>query len=316
MRLMSRQAYEHFCREVSDVPLCMQPWYLDACCGEGQWLPLVVQRGRSVLAIWPLFLRRRAAWRYVTMPLHVKHMGPFLHPEVRQLKHTHKYYDALLEQLPALAFFIQDFPPAVTNHLPFYWRGFRQTTRYTYVLHLCDAPEVLWGRANRNVRRNIRKAEARVEVVNEPDLPLLYRLNRLSFQRQNKRIFYSLESLQRLDAALAARGQRRMFFARDAAGHIHAASYLIWDAHRAWYHLAGEDPAWRDSGAGILLTWHAIRYAIERGIPVFDFEGSMLPRVAPLRMAFGAVQEPYFRLWRYESATFRFLHRLRGFSPW
>lgn len=316
MRHMSRQAYEHFCQQVPDVPLFMQPWYLDACCGQGQWLPLVVHRDRSVLAIWPLFLKRRTAWCYVTMPLHVKHMGPFLHPDVRQLKHTHKYYDALLDQLPALAFFIQDFPPAVTNYLPFYWRGFRQTTRYTYVLRNLDTPEALWARVNRNVRRNIRKAEKQLEVVHQPDLQLFYHINQMSFRRQNRQIFYSLASLQRLDAALAARGQRRMFFARDAEGRIHAASYLIWDRHRAWYHLAGEDPTWRHSGAGFLLTWHAIRHAIEQGIPVFDFEGSMLPRVAPLRMAFGAAQEPYFRLWRYKSAAFRLLHHLSGFSPW
>lgn len=313
---MSRQAYDRFCQQVPDVPLFMQPWYLDACCGQQGWLPLVVQRDHSVLAIWPLFVKRLGWWRYVTMPLHVKHMGPWLHPDLRQLKHTHAYYDALLDQLPPLAFFIQDFPPQVTNHLPFYWRGFRQTTRYTYVLRaLRDADEVL-ARANRNVRRNIRKAAGLLTVTHAHDLATFYRLNRMSFQRQGREIYYSFDSLQRLDAALAARGQVRYFFAEDGQGRIHAASMLIWDRTRAWYHLAGEDPALRDSGAGILLTWHAIRHAIELGVPVFDFEGSMLPHVAPVRMAFGAEQEPYFRVWGYRSLPFALLHRLRGFSPW
>ncbi len=313
---MSRQAYEQFCQQVPDVPLFLQPWYLDACCGESGWVPLVVQHNHAVLAVWPLFVKRLAWWRYATMPLHVKHMGPFLHPEVRQLKHTHKYYNALLDQLPPLAFFIQDLPPTVTNHLPFYWRGFRQTTRYTYVLRNLDSPLSVWARANRNVRRNIRKAEKCLQVSHEADLSLFYHINQLSFQRQSKRIYYPYDSLVRLDAVLAARAQRRLFFARDAVGRVHAASYLIFDAQRAWYHLAGEDPQLRSSGAGILLTWHAICFAIEQGIQVFDFEGSMLPQVVPLRMAFGAVQEPYFRIWRYHSMPFQLLHRLRGFSPW
>ena len=54
-----------------------------------------------------------------------------------------------------------------------------------------------------------------------------------------------------------------MFFAVDEFEKIHSVVYLIWDNKTAYFHLAGDDPALRNSGASILLTWETIRYARE-----------------------------------------------------
>ena len=119
--------------------------------------------------------------------------------------------------------------------------------------------------------------------------------------------------MQRHDAALAAHGARQLFRAVDAEGRTHSAAYLVWDRQAAYYHLSGDDPSLRASGAGLLLVWEAIRYSSEvLGLQCFDFEGSMLPGVEQVRVSFGAVQTPYFHVWKYSSRGFRLLERLKG----
>lgn len=37
-----------------------------------------------------------------------------------------------IDNLPKFDYFNMNFHYSITNWLPFYWRGFKQTTRYTY----------------------------------------------------------------------------------------------------------------------------------------------------------------------------------------
>src|SRR5689334_24058521 len=45
-----------------------------------------------------------------------------------------KILRAFATQLSRYKLFFQAFHPSSSNWLPFYWSGFRQTTRYTYVI--------------------------------------------------------------------------------------------------------------------------------------------------------------------------------------
>ena len=311
---MSAQArYRAFCAAAPDVPVFAQAWYLDACCEGGAWDAVLVQDdGRDVAAL-PYFFKQKGPFRYATMPMFVKMLGPYLLPEFRgALRREHELLQALIVQLPAFAAFKQNFYPSVTNWLPFYWQGYRQTTYYTYRLYaLQDLARVEAGLGT-GIRRDIRLARQRLRVVHDLPLSTFYAVNQLSFTRQGLTAPYSEARLRRLDAALAARDARQLFFAVDAEGHVHSVAYLIWDATTAYYLLAGDDPARRASGAGMLLAWEAIRYASAvLGLRCFDFEGSMLPGVERVRVRFGAVQTPYFFVWKYNSRAFELLEKLK-----
>lgn len=68
----------------------------------------------------------------------------------------------------------------------------------------------------------------------------------------------------------------------------------------------------RNNGAGILLIWEAIRFTKENlGLDTFDFEGSMLPNVEAIRRQFGAVQVPYFTVWKYNSSLLKLLQKIK-----
>ena len=305
--------YRDFCRTAPDVPVFAQPWYLDACAEGGAWDVVLAHDNGRVVGALPFFYKKKGPFRYVTMPPFVKMLGPYLLPEFRGLlKKEHGLLEELIGQLPAFAAFKQNFYPTATNWLPFYWQGFRQTTYYTYRLNGLHQLAQLEAGINRNLRRNIQKAWQQVRVVHNLPPEEFYRLNKLSFDRQGLAIPYSWAQFARHDAALAAHGARQYFFAVDAQNRVHSAAYLIWDQQAAYYHLSGDDPALRDSGAGILLVWEAIRYASEvLGLACFDFEGSMLPAVERIRVQFGAVQTPYFFVWKYNSRAFELLEKLK-----
>ena len=305
--------YRDFCRTAPDMPVFAQPWYLDACSAGGTWDVVLAEDGGRVVAALPYFYKQKGPFRYVTMPPFVKWLGPYVLPEFRGvLKKEHELLDILMKQLPVFSAFKQNFHPATTNWLPFYWQKFRQTTYYTYRLNGLHQLTQIEAGLNRNIRRNIQKARQQVRVVHHLGPEEFYRVNKMSFDRQGLPMPYSWAQFARHDAALAANGARQYFFAVDAQERIHSAAYLIWDQQAAYYHLSGDDPALRESGAGILLIWEAIRYASEvLGLACFDFEGSMLPAVERIRVQFGAVQTPYFFIWKYNSRTFELLEKLK-----
>lgn len=305
--------YRAFCRTAPDLPVFAQPWYLDACAGGGGWDAVLARENGRVVGALPYFYKQKGPFRYATMPPFVKWLGPYVLPELRgNPRREPAVVAALLAQLPPLAAFKQNCYPTLTNWLPFYWQGFRQTTYYTYRLHQLPNLARVEAGLSAGIRREIRQARQRVRVVHDLPLATFYAVNRLSFARQGLAVPYSEAQFLRLDAALAAQGARQLFFAVDAQDRVHSVAYLIWDATTAYYHLAGDDPALRASNAGILLAWEAIRYASEvLGLGCFDFEGSMLPGVERVRVRFGAVQTPYFFVWRHQSRLFEWLEKLK-----
>ena len=309
----TKETYREICRQSKELPVFFQDWYLDAVCQDGEWGVLIGRHKDRVAAVFPYFLKQKWGFRYFSMPHFVKHLGPFIFPEFRAPKLSIRILQDMIDRLPKIASFKQDFHPTLTNWLPFYWHGYEQTTRYTYQLDLTKSLTDLFDNLNRNMRRNIRKAESQVCVLEDLPLETFYHINHKSFQRQGLPIPYTFDLLKRHDEALGYHGSRKIFYARDERRNIHSVAYLIWDHRTAYYHLSGDDPAFRQSGSGILLTWKAIEYTKEvLNLPVFDFEGSMLEPVETIRRQFGARQQPYFRIWKYHSGSMLAVDWLRG----
>jgi len=233
------------------------------------------------------------------MPPLTQALGPWLRPSeakyAKQIGEQKDLMTALVEQLPPYQYFSQNFHHSVTNWLPFYWKGFRQTTRYTYILEDLTDPEKLWAGFMENIRTDIRKAQRKLEVRDDLGLDRFIEINALTFQRQGMNLPYSKELIRRIDASCVKRGVRRMFFAEDAEGRLHAALYIVWDKNAAYYLMSGSDPELRNSGAGSLLVWEALKFAAHV-TRTFDFEGSMIESVERFFRAFGAKQVPFFRV--------------------
>jgi hypothetical protein len=287
--------------------LFAQPWWLDAV-APGCWSEVVVENDGRTVARMPYVLRRRYGMRLMAMPLLTASLGPAFATQsgkyATRLARQHRMMDELIEQLPPFDYFQQSFHHSVTNWLPFHWLGFTQTTRYTYVLkHLGDL-DAIWSGTRDSVRRAIRKARKQVVVRDDLGLDRFLELNRKTFARQHMRLPYGPDLVSRIDAACAARGCRRMLFAEDAQGRVHAALFLVWNRDAAYYLMGGADTALRGSGAFSLLIWEAIAHAAEVS-DSFDFEGSMLQPVERFFSSFGARQTPFHQVRKVNSALLR-----------
>lgn len=294
-------SFSTFCQSAPlDYPVFMQDWYLDAVCEGGQWKTAWVEHDKRIIGVWPIFSKQKFGKSYVVMPPLCRQMGPYLLPQYRGTEKENGLIQALLEQMPAFASFEQDFNYTAQNWLPLYWRGYHQTTRYSYRIDVGDISQV-WNNIKPDYRNNkIKKAQRLVQVQTEGSLESFLEVHNKSFSRQGLEAPVSDALLQKLDAALIQNKAGQKFFAVDReSGKVHAVAYLIWDRQTAWYLMSGDDPALRNSGAGILLAWHAIRYTHEvLRLPFFDFAGSMLQPVEHVRRHFGAVQQQYFRVWK------------------
>lgn len=294
-------AYRRFCADHStQLPVFAQSWYLDSVCEGGFWGAAMAEYDGKTGAVWPYFLKQKLGWKYVAMPVLGKFHGPYFLPFCQKPDTQIRLTERLWSQMPlGLAAFEQDFHYSYTNWLPLYWQGFRQTTRYSYTIPLAGrTSDEVWQAVSTNYRRKIERAQQHLQVRHDLPLADLYRVATLSFQRQQLPVPFSFEFFQRLHLALAEHGQSQCFFVTDPqTGAIHSVAYLIWDAQSAYYLLAGDDPAFRSSGSGVLAAWAAIRYTKEvLNLPVFDFEGSMIRAIEQGRREFGAQALPYFRL--------------------
>ncbi len=310
-----KSKYRQFCETVPDLPVYMHAFYLDAVCEDGQWEVALVEKGGKIVAAWPYFLKKKWGFPYVAMPVLGRLMGPYLIPPYRNSVKENSLLEALLDQFPYLAAFEQDFNYQATNWLPLFWRKYQQTTRYSYILNVTDLA-YCWNKIAPDYRnQKIPKAREILEVSTDDDLAEFYRVHNLSYARQGKKPPFTFEFLSKLDQALAARGQRAIFFAKDReSGVVHGVAYLVWDRQSAYYIMAGDDPALRQSGAGVLLAWEAIQYthAVLK-LSVFDFAGSMVKAIERVRRQFGARQIPYLRVSKTRSFLWRWAKFVRRF---
>jgi len=79
---------------------------------------------------------------------------------------------ALISQLPRYDHFVQNWDHRQTNWLPFYWKGFSQTTRYTYRIEDLKNSDEIWAGLQQNIRTDIKKAANRENLKIRDDLPL------------------------------------------------------------------------------------------------------------------------------------------------
>ena len=290
-------------RDVVPGSLFSQPWWLDAV-APGAWEAIAVEKGGQVLARLPYVVKNRLGFTLILMPRLTQTLGPWLAPHeakyTTQLSREHKLMTSLIEQLPPFDYFSQRFHYSIANWLPFYWQGFSQTTRYTYVLEDLSDLDAVWQEIRKNIKTDVRKAQKQLVVRSDLGLDVFLDLNAKTFKRQGLALPYSRELVMRLDCACQERNCRKMFFAQGAQGQVHAAAYIVWDEQSAYYLMGGADPELRSSGATSLVLWEAIQFAatVTR---TFDFEGSMVESIERFFRAFGARQKPYYQVTKVNS---------------
>ncbi|MEL7422054.1 MAG: GNAT family N-acetyltransferase [Bacteroidota bacterium] len=300
-----RADYEAFCEAEPGVPLCCHPWYLDRVCQGGVWGAMTLLQDGAPNAAWPFFEKKRFGLRYVTMPQFTKYMGILCRSDAATATKL-KWVEALLAAAPKWDGLDQQWSTSAESFISSLPASWKRSSYHTHQIQVRTDQD--WrSQINRNMRRNIRKAEQQLQLRLDLDLQTFHQVSELSFQRQGLPLPYSYSALDQHDEALAQRGRRQIFAAVDETDRIHSVAYLMWSDTTAYYHLSGDDPELRRSGSGIWLIAQALDFAREKGLQTFDFEGSMIPAIAAIREQFGAERVPYSRVQMSRSTLYKAL---------
>ena len=298
--MSSKEKYRALCDREESIPIFSRDWWLDTVCGPDHWEALLAERNGQIQAAMPLYIPTRGI---VSMPSYTQTMGPWIKPAPADTKYTTELgrrqaiCQQFAEELRRYPHFLQNFAYDITDWLPFYWAGYKQTTRYTYLLNLITDETEVWRNMNPNIRRNILKARDKLRLSIRRGIPVrqLLEIQEYTFKRQHLRNKSDTHVLERLVDICRKRGQGDIWGGYDQEGHLHAAAFVVWQPRSAYYIAGGGDPAYRASGAQSLVLWEAICHA-SSFTDRFDFEGSMLPGVERFFRGFGAIQTPYFTI--------------------
>lgn len=314
MIVKDKERYTQFCRSHKNLPIYFNDWYLNYACGEANWEVLIYTENEQVYGVLPFYSSKvLISGKKIGMPKITPYMGVFLViPEamkkVSKSSLEKKVTTSLIEALPKYQYFNVRFHRSFSNWLPFFWKGFGQHTMYTYVINDISDLNKVFSNFKSTVRNKIRKAEQLVKVEISEDIETFYRLEKMTFNRQNLSVGYSLDTLKKMDQAFSANNARVIFLAKDSENRAHSALYLTYDQISANVHLVGEDPDLRNSGAGTLLIWEAIKYSRNiLGLNQFDFEGSVIENIEENRRAYGADQVAYHKIQKVNSVLLKFV---------
>ena len=249
-----KDKYHQLCSAEKSIPIFSRDWWLDTVCGKDRWEVLLVEEKGKITAAMPLYIPQR---NIISMPSCTQTMGPWFAPESGDTKYTktlgrrQALCKQLLENLKPYPHFLQNFHYNITDWLPFYWEGYQQTTRYTYLLKGIQDADALRENMSPNIRRNITKAKDKYHITVKRGISIgeFLKVQAQTFERQHTTNKEDTETLVKLINVCRERNQGDLWGGYDDQGRLHAAVFIVWQESSAWYLAGGGDPALRESGA-------------------------------------------------------------------
>lgn len=299
-----KDRFRKLCDERDDIPLFMQAWWMDAVCNPNEkiWDVFLVELNGDIIAAMPYHLLNKCYFKMILLPPLTQYNGIWIkYPECQsnyqRLSFEKMIMTNIINQLneSGISFFQQNFYHNITNWQPFYWLGFKQTTRYTYILKNISNVENIFKNIHSFKQKHIKKAKRNLLVDFEMSADDFYKFHSKSLSLNKKTIFYSESLFKNIHNTAIRRQQGKIIAIRDNDNNIHSATFVIWDKESAYYLISAIDPQFKSSGASSLMVWEAILY-LSNKTKNFDFEGSMIESVAKTFEEFGAEQTPYFTI--------------------
>lgn len=267
-----------------------------AIVGDGYERLAVLNEDGKALAAFNLHRTRRAGLRLISHPAFNPHCGLWRRPQAKNpakaVGEAKKLHTTLAEYMLAQDGMVHlAFPPEETDLQPWAWKGFKVVAQWTYRIDLGQGLPTIRAGYEDKQRNAIKKglAGGTVETTDDPDRVL--NAVRSTFARKGKGLDEATTS-----ALLRAFLKPGLGFAFVTVenGKDSAAAFCAHAAGTCYYLLGGVDKAHASNGAGAMAVDACIGQAHALGLPIFDFEGSMLPEVERYFRTFGGTPTPYF----------------------
>jgi hypothetical protein len=312
--MTGREAYKKLLW--SDAPLFHQPFWLDAV-AKDQWNAAVIEENGTMNAYYLYAFRKSVLGTHCYMPELTQFLGPAYRTEGlnnrERLNHETKILEKLCSMLPPAGDFSSKWQTGYYNWLPFYWAGYKQRVRYTYVIEDISKPEIIMADFSEKIIREIRKAEKLFVVSETTDVQRFYQLIMSGLKRKNIDVKLNFEILKRAFLGCNENDCGKIWIATDDRQLWAAAIFVTWDKQTAYYITGAKDDTFGNSGAMSLLFSHAF-HELKDKVRSFDFEGSMIKGVENYFRSFGASQQMFFEIGALRTSLLKFKNIISNFK--
>lgn len=291
---------------------------MDVVCEGKQWdVLLSYDKQGNIRGAMPILMGCRLGMRFILPAQLTQFSGPwYRYPdnlsERQRLSFEQQVSDDLINQLDKLhvAYYAQNFAPQVTNWLPFYWRGFSQTTRYTYRLNDISRPEELLAQFEKDGRQSKIRHRLDDTFLTTDITPEAYAdFHHAYWNAQGQRDITPKPLIQHLCSEAIRRGHGVLLGLTDVQHQLLAANFIVFDERCAHFLLSAQVPGNTLAGASETLLWHALNYLSDK-TQAFDFEGSMEPGIEYYNRSFNATQTPFFAVTKCSNPLFSLLLKI------
>ena len=308
----NKEKYRQYCEGNKDVPLFLSYNWYNSLYNNSDWNVVVEEKGNEVVGFLPYLLSKKKTFNVISSPLLVPYQGVWLNYPKEQ-KYANKLgfekevITELIKKLPKTDLFQQKFLPTFTNWLPFYWRGFEQTTRYTYIIDDLSNLTEVFSNFKENIRREIRKAEKSLTISTLNDVELLFKMKQDVYAADNTTYPIPLDTLKKTVDFSLINNCGEILVAKDNEDNIHSVLFYVWDNSSAYYLQGVTSDEFKTTGSMSLLLWEAINRSSTK-TKAFNFEGSMIESIERYFRAFGGKQTPYFEIKKTSSKFLKLLN--------
>lgn len=284
--MTNKEQYEAFCRRQPDMPVMMQPWWLEAVCAGKEWDVILVRRSEvsgqqsddEIVAAMPYLLRKRLWYKFIIMPQMTMYGGIWLSQELQGSPDMQERLAQLIAgklRAMRIAYYYQKF--TIGNPMP-HWlakQNMKIEERVTYRIDNLTNIETPQDAFSKNKKRQIEHAES-LSIDYGMSSEEFYRFHSECMAERGKKLTYTREFLLVLErkthraeqSAIIRISERQA----DNSMKTVAAAYVVWDKRYMYYLIPAYLPSAAGTGASARLADEAIRLAKEKGLQ-FDFEG-------------------------------------------
>lgn len=301
LEIPNKEKYKTFCEQETSISIFCQTYWMDAVCGAENWDVILVENSGGIIGALVYYYVRSGTKIFVYQPPFTQSNGIWIkYPQnqnyEKRLSHEKKIMTELIdgiEKLPLVSY-KQCQSIQLTNWLPFYWKGYQQTTYYSYRIMDISDMELVEKNFSPSAKGHIRHA-LKSEIKIECDLSAeeFYEYHKTFLELRGEQISYSFDLFQRIYSCAYEHKVGRVFYAIDSEKVVQGAIFVIWDDDCAYDLIHTINPRCRDRGALMLLILESIRKLSGR-VKSFDMEGSMIEQVEQSYRQFGTKQLPYF----------------------
>lgn len=284
------------------VPIYSQPWWLDAICGEDNWDVWLYKKGNEILAAMPYYTENRNGYHYITKaPLTQNNGIIFSHNANSKIQTMASFEEKVVDEMvkwldeKGVDVYEQQYVHTFTNWQPFFWNGFKCIPRYTYIIEDTSNLDLVKSNYSAKLRNDLKKGEKNAKEIGSLNAQDFYAEHEKIFLKQGLRCPFSEELWNRLYDACIKNDSGKTVCIYNHDDEISSLAFFVWDEKYVYLLMGGGIPELSYENTFGYLVHKGIEMASQMGRG-FDFEGSMIRRIAKAFRDYGGVPTPYYRI--------------------